>query len=188
MKFGVTIPTSLIDPKAASPYAKVYDYLREVEDLGYEFAAVGHHRFNPELAFGEPSAPFVTFAALLARTSRLKMVSSIVLVATYHPLEVAEQVNTLAELSGGRFILGSGMGYRAYEFEAVGLDFSQRVSRYGEALQVIERALEGQPFSFTGKHFNFTDVQVTPQPYGGRRTPIWLGASQPPGIKRAATR
>ncbi len=188
MKFGVTIPRSLMDVGSHDPYGRIYDHVREAEDLGFEFAAIGQHRFSPELAFGEPSAPFVMLAAILARTRRIKMCTSIVLLATYHPLDVAEQVNTLAQLSGGRFICGVGLGYRAYEFEAVEIDFKRRAGRFDEGLQVLDRALTGEKFSFEGKHFHIRDVQVTPPPPPGKRTPVWMGANSEVGIARAANR
>ena len=70
MKFGVLVSRKLIDRGAADPYGRVYRFLEEMEDLGYDIAYVGHHRFAPTTAFGgdvagEPSAPLVMASALL---------------------------------------------------------------------------------------------------------------------------
>jgi alkanesulfonate monooxygenase SsuD/methylene tetrahydromethanopterin reductase-like flavin-dependent oxidoreductase (luciferase family) len=188
MEFGVTIPRELIDRGSSAPYGKLYDFIREVEELGYGFAAIGHHRFAPERSNNEPSSPLVMLAALLANTSRLHVLTSIYLLPTYHPLDAAEQIATLQEMSNGRFILGAGMGYRQYEFDSVGIPFRSRISRYEESLDIVRLALSGNEFSYAGKHFNIPPTTLTPPPIAGKSTPIWLGANSDAGLLRAAAR
>jgi alkanesulfonate monooxygenase SsuD/methylene tetrahydromethanopterin reductase-like flavin-dependent oxidoreductase (luciferase family) len=192
MKFGVLVSRSLIDRAAADPYAKIYDYLSEMEDLGYDIAYVGQHRFSETTAFSgdapatEPASPLVMLAALLARTRRMQMCTNILLLAAHHPLEVAEHINTLNELSNNRFILGAGLGYRPYEFENVGWSFKTRARRFEECLDILRLALTGEEFSYAGKHFNIPTCRVTPPPLPGARTPLWIGAVSEPAMQRAA--
>lgn len=186
MKFGTIIPRTLMEPGVPDPYGKIVGFLREAEELGYDFAAIGHHRFTPELSFGEPSAPMIMLAALLARTSRIRLCTCITLVPTYHPLDLAEQVNTLQELSNNRFIFGAGLGYREYEFAAVEIDYKRRASRFDECLDVLNKALTGDEFSYSGQHFRIPPVRVTPAPLPGKATPIWTGANSDAGVRRAA--
>src|SRR5262249_50049109 len=127
MKFGFLVSRKLIDRNCHDPYNKVYSFVSEMEDLGYDIAYVGQHRFCDVTAFGgdtasEPSAPLIMLSALLARTSRLKMCTNIMLLPAHHPVEIAEEINTLNELSNNRFILGSAIGYKRDEFEHVGWD------------------------------------------------------------------
>lgn len=190
MKFGVLVSRKLIDRGAPDPYGRVYRYLGEMEELGYEIAYIGHHRFAPTTAFGgdvagEPSAPLVMASALLARTSRMKVCTNIFLLPARHPLEVAEEVNTLNELSGGRFILGSGIGYKADEFENVGWNFKTRARRMEECLEVVRRALPGEPFSYSGDQFQIDQVQVMPPAAPGLQMPLWIGAVSEPAMQRA---
>lgn len=190
MKFGVIVSQKMVDRASAEPYGKIYDYIQEMEDLGFDLAWLGHHRFSPTTAFGgdaagEPSAPLMVLAALMARTRTMKMCTNIFLLPAYHPLEVAEQINTLNEISNNRFILGAGIGYKPEEFEAVGWSFKSRAKRFEECLEILRLALSGQEFSYAGTHFNITDCTVVPPPLGDRQTPLWIGAVSEPAMLRA---
>jgi len=190
VKFGVLVNRSMIDRGASDPYRRIYDYLSEMEDLGYDIAYTGQHRFSHATAFGgsqatEPSAPLTMLAALLARTRTIKMCTNIMLLAAHHPLEVAEQVNTLNELSNNRFILGAGLGYVPHEFENVGWSFRARASRFEECIEILRLALTGDEFSYDGKHFTIPDCTVQPPPLPGAQMPIWIGAVSEPAMQRA---
>ena len=134
MKFGIMVNRKMIDRTASDPYAPLYSYLNEMEDLGYDLAWCGQHRFSGKTAFGgdeatEPSAPLAMLAPLMARTRTMEFATNIMLVPAHHPLELAEQINTLQEMSGNRFILGAGIGYKPDEFENVGWGFKTRAKR-----------------------------------------------------------
>jgi alkanesulfonate monooxygenase SsuD/methylene tetrahydromethanopterin reductase-like flavin-dependent oxidoreductase (luciferase family) len=190
MKFGVLVNRSMIDRRSSDPYAKVHYYLSEMEDLGYDIVYTGQHRFSRSTAFGgseatEPSAPLTMLAALLARTRTINFCTNIMLLAAHHPLEVAEQVNTLNELSNNRFILGAGLGYVPHEFENVGLGFKNRFSRFEESVAILRLALTGEEFSYGGKHFTIPSCMVQPPPLPGATMPIWIGAVSEPAMERA---
>jgi alkanesulfonate monooxygenase SsuD/methylene tetrahydromethanopterin reductase-like flavin-dependent oxidoreductase (luciferase family) len=94
MKFGVIINRKMIDRGSSDPYGKLFNYLNEMEDLGYDLGWCGHHRFSSSTAFGgeeatEPSAPLPMLSALMARTSRMKFCTNIFLAPARHPLELA---------------------------------------------------------------------------------------------------
>jgi alkanesulfonate monooxygenase SsuD/methylene tetrahydromethanopterin reductase-like flavin-dependent oxidoreductase (luciferase family) len=190
MKFGFLVSRKLIDPGASDPYGRVYAFINEMEELGYDIAYVGHHRFADQTAFGgdtasEPSAPLAMVSAMLARTTRLNFCTNIMLLPSRHPVEVIEEVNTLNELSGGRFILGSGIGYKKDEFETTGWDFKSRAKRMEECLEIIRKGLAGEPFSYQGKHFTIDDLTVMPKPPAGPPMPLWIGAVSAPAMQRA---
>jgi alkanesulfonate monooxygenase SsuD/methylene tetrahydromethanopterin reductase-like flavin-dependent oxidoreductase (luciferase family) len=190
MKFGFLVNRAMIDRSARDPYARLYAFVAEMEELGYDIAYLGQHRFSPKTAFGgseatEPSAPLTMIASLLARTTKLNFCTNIMLLAAHHPLEVAEQIATLNELSRGRFILGAGLGYVRHEFEHVGLGFRNRVSRFEESVEIVRRALTGEPFSFAGKHFTIDNCTLQPPPLPGAQMPIWVGAVSEPAMERA---
>jgi alkanesulfonate monooxygenase SsuD/methylene tetrahydromethanopterin reductase-like flavin-dependent oxidoreductase (luciferase family) len=191
MKFGIIVSQRMVDRSAAEPFGRLYDYVREMEDLGYDLAWLGHHRFSRTTAFGgaeagEPSAPLIVLSALLAQTQRMQMCTNIFLLPAYHPLQVAEELNTLSEISGGRFILGAGIGYKPDEFETVGWGFKSRAKRFEECLEILRLAQSGEPFSYHGAHFDISDCTVVPPPLGGRPTPVWIGAVSEPAMLRAA--
>jgi probable F420-dependent oxidoreductase len=188
VKFGFLVNRAMIDRSARDPYARLYAFVAEMEELGYDIAYLGQHRFSPKTAFGgseatEPSAPLTMIAALLARTSTLNFCTNIMLLAAHHPLDVAEQASTLNELSRGRFVLGAGLGYVPHEFEHVGLGFKNRVSRFEESVEVLRLALTGEAFSFHGRHFRIDECTLQPPPL--TPMPIWIGAVSEPAMQRA---
>jgi probable F420-dependent oxidoreductase len=166
------------------PYERIYEMCQEAEELGFDFATFTHHRFSPDRP--HISAPFVLMSAIAARTTRLKLVTTIFILPLYHPLDVAETVASLDQVSGGRVILGVGAGYRKYEADAVELPYARRVSRMTESIDVLKTVWRDQPASFHGEHFNFDDVEVMPRPVQQPRPPIWIGAMEPKPIARAA--
>lgn len=190
MKFGIIINRKMIDRTSSDPYGKLFSYLNEMEDLGYDLGWLGHHRFSSSTAFGgdeatEPSAPLPMVAALAARTRTMKFCTNIFLAPSRHPLEVAEEMNTINEMANNRFILGAGIGYKPDEFENCGWDFKTRAKRFEEILEILPLAMKGERFSYQGKHFNIDDVMITPSPLRGEVPPIWIGAVSEPAMKRA---
>lgn len=191
MKFGVIVSRKMIDRRSADPYGGLYRYVEEMEELGYDLAWLGHHRYSDKTAFGgdtasEPSAPLTMLTALAARTRRMELCTNIMLLPAYHPLDLAQEINTLQEIANNRFILGAGIGYKPDEFENTGWNFKSRISRFEECIDVLRLALPGEPFSYSGKHFNIADVSVVPAALPGRQMPIWIGAVSEPGMVRAA--
>jgi alkanesulfonate monooxygenase SsuD/methylene tetrahydromethanopterin reductase-like flavin-dependent oxidoreductase (luciferase family) len=190
MKFGVMVSRNLIDRASSDPYGKLFSYLNEMEDLGYDLGWCGQHRFSTRTAFGgdtatEPSAPLMMLAPLMARTRSLKFCTNIMLLPAHHPLEIAEEINTLNEMSNNRFILGAGIGYKPDEFENVGWTFRTRAKRFEECLEVLRLALTGEAFSYAGAHFTIDNVTVAPPPLRGETPPLWIGAVSDPAMRRA---
>jgi len=190
MKFGVIVSRKLIDRSAPDPYARLYDYVGEMEGLGYDMAWCGQHRFSDTTAFGgdvasEPSAPLIMLTALAARTHSIKLATNIMLLPAHHPIEIAEEINTLNEISNNRFILGAGIGYKPDEFENVGWNFKTRAKRFEECLQILRLALTGETFSFNGKHFEINSCKVVPPPLNNEKVPLWIGAVSEHAMLRA---
>src|SRR5579862_2895301 len=153
MKFGIMISRKMIDRSSSDPYATLFSYLNEMEDLGYDLGWCGHHRFSSKTAFGgdvasEPAAPLAMLSALLARTRSMQMCTNIMLLPAHHPVEIAEVVNTINEASNNRLILGSGIGYKPDEFENVGWSFKNRAKRVEECIEILRLALTGKEFSY----------------------------------------
>lgn len=182
MRFGFTLPRP--DPRLGE---RGYQWMHEAcalgEELGFDFAALGNHRFSPDAL--DPSAPFVVLSALAARTERLRFLTGVLILPLYSPLDVAEQVATLDQLSGGRMLLGVGIGYRPSEYEALGLSFRQRAARAEEALEVLYRAWDAEEVSFNGQHFDISGVPVRPRPLQRPRPPVWLGGQSRKAVRRA---
>jgi alkanesulfonate monooxygenase SsuD/methylene tetrahydromethanopterin reductase-like flavin-dependent oxidoreductase (luciferase family) len=190
MKFGIIVNRKMIDRSSSDPYGPLYSYLNEMEDLGYDLGWCGHHRFSESTAFGgeeatEPSAPLAMLAPLMARTTTMKFCTNIMLLPSRHPLEIAEEVNTLNEMGNNRLILGGGIGYKPDEFENCGWNFKTRAKRFEEILEILPMAMTGERFSYKGDHFEIDNVTVQPPALRGGVPPIWIGAVSDPAMRRA---
>lgn len=151
-----------------------------LDELGFDIGMIGHHRF----VSGNPSAVFTLLAAVAARTEQLMLGTGVLVLPAYHPLDIAEQVATLDQVSGGRAFLGVGAGYRAPEIAATGRDPQDRGSLMTEALEVLDAVWGAETASYHGKHFQFDDVTIEPRPVQDRPL-IIVGTKAKVGARRA---
>jgi probable F420-dependent oxidoreductase len=163
--------------------ATIIDRAVLAEQVGFDSVFLGHHRFTP--GFGHTIHPWILAAAISARTERLRLGTSIFLLPLSHPLDVAEEVASLDVVSGGRVIFGPGLGYRPYEFEAMGLPYHQRGRLMSECLEIVQGAWKNESFSYQGQYYSFSDVTLTPRPLQ-QPIPIWAGANSDAAVERAA--
>src|SRR4029453_13870248 len=128
--------------------------------------------------------PLATFGFLAALTSRIRFVTHVLVLGYHHPLEIAKRYGTLDRLSGGRLVLGVGVGTLAEEFALLGASFGDRGVRYEDALRAL-RAAFGRPApSYRGTHHRFEDVLI--DPCGVQRdVEIWLGGRTARSLRRA---
>lgn len=184
MKFGLLFHTQ--DPPHGEQIPRLYDEIFEqaqfAEQLGFEAFFVPEHHQMPD---GYLPAPLTFAAALAAKTQRAEIGTSIMQLPLFHPLQIAEQVAVIDNIAKGRFILGAGLGLVQKEFDAFQIPLSDAASRFTESVDILKQAWSGQPFSFTGRHFQFTDVTITPRPVRQPRPPIWIGAMSEVTLKRA---
>ncbi len=176
--FGVTAPQ--VYAESLEQLAWVDEHVPGVDSVWLS----EHHGF----ADGYSPSPMIAAAAIASRTRRLRIAQGIVLLPLYgHPLRLAEDSAVIDVVSNGRFELGVGMGYRADEFDAFGMELKTRKARFDEGLDILEQALTGQRFSYEGRYYNVLDGMVTPPPVQPRM-PIWLGAATPVARRRVAER
>jgi probable F420-dependent oxidoreductase len=192
MKFGLSIPTLTGFPRDTEPkdggwrtrWAHSFEIVALAEELGYAIGTVGHHRFTTERI--DSSQPMVAIAALAARSTKIRFMTNILILPSHNPIDIAEQVAMVDELSDGRIILGTAIGYRPYEFEQQGLVFKERVSRFEEGITLLRGAWGDEPVHFEGKHFTVRGANVTPKPVQKPGPPIFIGAQVDAAIDRAA--
>ena len=152
------------------------------EDCGFHGFFFGEHHQDQD---GFLPSPLIVCSAVAARTKRIQIGTSVLLLPLHHPLHVAEDVVTLDVISGGRFVLGVGLAYQEADFRAFGIEKKHRVGRFEEALEILEKAWTGERFTYKGKHFDIDDVRVLPRPIQRPAPPLWLGAWVPAAIERA---
>lgn len=131
--------------------------------------------------------PATTLAYLAAMTTRIQLLSHVLVLPYRHPLTVAKTYATLDHLSGGRVILGVGSGHLKPEFASLGADHQRRGAVTDEYLQALRVALESAPSSFSGDLIRWRDMIIAPRPTRLPRMPLWVGGNSRRAALRAAT-
>ena len=105
------------------------------------------------------------------------------LLPLWHPVLVAEQIGTLAAIAQGPFIMQCGLGWGEDRFAAMGANFRTRPSAFEEALDIVRRLLAGETVS-SARRFRIAEASLALRP--AEPVEVWIGASAPPAIDRAA--
>jgi probable F420-dependent oxidoreductase len=128
--------------------------------------------------------PLATFAFLAAQTARIRFVTHVLVLGYHHPLAIAKRYGTLDRLSGGRLVLGVGVGTLVEEFALLGAEFAGRGARYEDALRALRASFGRREPSYAGAHYRFEGMLIDPC---GVQTdvPIWLGGRTTRSLRRA---
>ncbi|MEU1423477.1 LLM class flavin-dependent oxidoreductase [Kitasatospora sp. NPDC005751] len=167
MKIGINVPNfgPGTDPGV------LRDWARTVEDLGFDLLMVSDHvAITPDVAERYPAPfyePFTTLSWLAGVTGRVRLGTTVLIAPYRHPLLVARMAANLNELSGGRLVLGVGVGWARQEFAALGVPFERR-GRLTDAHLADLRAAWADTAS-----------------YGTARIPLWVGGNSEAGLRRA---
>jgi alkanesulfonate monooxygenase SsuD/methylene tetrahydromethanopterin reductase-like flavin-dependent oxidoreductase (luciferase family) len=150
---------------------RLRDWARTVEGLGYDLLMVSDHvAITADVAEQYPAPfyePFTTLSWLAGITDRVRLGTTVLIAPYRHPLLVARMAANLNQLSGGRLVLGVGVGWARQEFEALGADFDQRGRVTDQTLVEIRRAWEND------------------KDYGAGHIPLWIGGRSTAGLRRA---
>jgi probable F420-dependent oxidoreductase len=129
--------------------------------------------------------PFDTLAFLAAATEKPRLGMSVLIVPYRNPYDVARRVATLDVLSGGRMILGVGVGWMEEEFKLLGIPFNQRAQRTREYVALMKALWTQENPRFNGEFIKLeTDVNMRPLPLQKPHPPIWVGGETMPAIRR----
>ena len=157
------------------------EQFRAARDVGFDTYCWAHHYLiDPFQHF----QPFPVLARLTAELGDMKLATSVLLLPLLNPVDVAEQVETLDQISEGRFILGLGLGYRPEECEAFGTRMSQRGARHSEALALMKRLWTEDEVTHHGRYFQVSNAHPTARPNQKPYPKIWLAAMSDPAVRR----
>ena len=169
-------------------YWDIGEFARRAEDLGFDRVAVGEHVMD-----GNPPRPTVmglpAMAAAAGATTRLRVLTGIVIAPLYHPVMLAKMVSTVDQISGGRLDFGIGIsGQRdtRAEFDALEIPVNTRGRRTDEMLQVMKQLWTEDHVTHHGRFFNFEDVTLLPKTHQQPYPPIWVAGRSDAAIRRAA--
>lgn len=191
MKFTVEYPLTApgYDPALLRPEGMA-EIARTADELGYEaFAFTDHPAPSQKWLDAGGHESLDVFGALgfcAAHTSRIRLMTYLLVVPYRNPFLAAKALTTLDLLSGGRLTVGVAAGYLRSEFRALGVDFEARNALFDEALEVIRGLWRQSPFSHEGEHFSAADVAAIPMPAQPGGPPIIVGGNARLSRERAA--
>ena len=187
MKVGVTFPNNwgIEDAQAMLAIGP------RAEELGFDSLWVMDHLFHVGFVsdrLGERPYyhPMAVLSYLAATTSKITLGTSVMVLPYHNPVELAKYFVTLDHLSGGRVILGVGVGALTPEFEVLGVSMSDRAKLTDEGIKIMKELwTNGRP-TFKSPRWDIKDVGFYPRPVQ-TPLPIWVGGMAPGAMKRAAT-
>ena len=179
---------------------QILDVAQHAEALGFDGLMLGDHGVFPrDVASPYPYSPtakppmspdayypdcWATIGAIAAVTRRIRFSVGVYVLPLRNVFEVARATGTLALLSNGRFILGTGLGWMKEEFDIYGVDFRTRASRHDEMVDVLRKLWAGGMVEHHGRHFDFPPLQISPAPPAA--VPVFVGGGSPAALKRTA--
>ena len=184
MKFGLCLPNfgGKIGP------GEILELAIAAEDNGFASVWATDHIIMPrrlKSPYDELFEPFVTLASIAAKTSGVKLGTSVLVLPQRDPFLVAKQAATLDQFSGGRTILGVGAGWAEGEFEYLRADFKKRGKVLDESIDLLRRLWTDSVINYSGKFFRVSDAVSFPKPVQ-KVIPIWVGGTSDAAIERAA--
>jgi alkanesulfonate monooxygenase SsuD/methylene tetrahydromethanopterin reductase-like flavin-dependent oxidoreductase (luciferase family) len=166
-------------------YARAFERIALMDQTGYDAVWLAEHHFSTYSVC--PSIP-VMGAHVAARTTRLRIGAAVTLAGLYQPLRLAEELALLDVLSGGRLAWGAGRGFDPREFRAFGVPVEESAERMLECVEIVLAAWRDTKLEHRGRYWSFSGIDVLPKPLQKPHPPVWLAASSPDAIVRAARR
>lgn len=178
-------PPGWVTP-TSGPIIDLIAWVQRAEELGFDGAFVGDRMLSEATTatgatvYGASMLDVtVALATMAARTEHI-LLGPLVLVFPYrHPVQLAKAFASLDAASGGRIVLGAGIGWNAREFDVLGLPMAGRGQRFEEAVDLVRRLWSGEPVSHDGPTWQFSDVQIVPGPARTGGPPIWMASFSP---------
>jgi probable F420-dependent oxidoreductase len=194
MRLGIVTPVVTRLPDAHAQWerdagiAEIERVVVEAERLGFEFATCSEHVAVPrEVATTRGATywdPLATFGYLAARTSAIRLATFVLVLGYHHPLAIVKRYGTLDVVSGGRLILGVGVGSLEEEFNLLEAELEGRGARGDDAIRAIRASFADLEPSYQGTHYSFDGFIV--EPAGIQHdVPIWIGGRTARSLRRA---
>jgi probable F420-dependent oxidoreductase len=195
VRLGIVTPVVNLNPRFDSASWEqrggiddIVEVARAAERLGYQWVSCPEH-----IAIPEPMAatrggrywdPLTTLSFVAASTDAIGLLSHVLVLGYHHPLEVVKRYGTLDVASGGRVILGVGVGSLEGEFALLGAPFAGRGARADDALRAIRASFSQRLPEYSGAHFEYSGFVVEPSGIQ-ERVPMWVGGRTRRSLRRA---
>lgn len=162
----------------------VQAYVQRAEALGFDSLWVQEQFRLTGGVHPLESVSMLSYAAALTR--RIRLGGAVFLVALRNPIELARSLATVDQLSAGRVIAGVGLGGVRQLYATYGFSADRLVTRYEEALTLLERLWTEEDLNFNGAFWKLEHANLLPKPVQKPHPPIWFGAHAPAALRRAA--
>lgn len=184
MKFGLWV-TAHFPPSVAATqrYHDMVEQVRLAKQLGFGMISSGQHYLT---APNQRLQTLPLLARLSAEGEGMEVATSVLLLPLHNPVDIAEQAATLDTMTGGRFVLGVGMGHEGVEYQAFGVDRKRIVSRYEEALDIMLMLWGGGRVEYAGRFFSVPRTESMVRSVQQPHPRVWIGGSSEAPIRRAA--
>ncbi len=194
MKLGIITPVLTVLPRAhaqweeTATFADIVAIVQDADRLGYHHCTCSEHVGVPvevaQVRGGRYYDPLATFGALSALTTSIRFAAHVLVLGYHHPLAIAKRYGTLDVVSGGRAIVGVGVGSLREEFELLGAPFDDRGDRGDDAMRALRAALSQREPEYHGKYYDFSGFLVDPCAVQAR-VPLWVGGRTFRSLRRA---
>ncbi|MBD3647935.1 MAG: LLM class flavin-dependent oxidoreductase [Pseudomonadales bacterium] len=178
MKIGISITSAWQIDDVREGARRMIDRARAAARAGLDSLFVGDHHVTP--------APYYQNTPVMGRLLAewdARDAGALYLLPLWNPVLAAEQIATLACIAEGRFILQCGLGRDEYQFKAMGANIKYRPSAFEQSLDCLRALWRGETVSLDGR-WKFENAKISPLPPSPIE--VWIGASAPPAIERAA--
>jgi probable F420-dependent oxidoreductase len=194
MKLGLVTPVVTRLPRAHSRWeadagiAEIERIVLEAERLGYHHVTCSEHVAIPteiaERRGGTYWDPLAVFGYLAARTTEIRFATFVLVLGYHHPLEIVKRYGTLDTVSGGRLVLGVGVGSLEEEFTLLDAEFEGRGERADDAIRALRASFGHEEPEYRGAHYEYRGVLVRPAGVQAP-PPIWVGGRTARSLRRA---
>ncbi|MFL6051725.1 MAG: TIGR03619 family F420-dependent LLM class oxidoreductase [Actinoallomurus sp.] len=197
MDFGLNLPSygSVASPETIVRVAEQAERIGlgavwTFERLLRPVEPVSYGGFAPPAPLPEAYAtvydPLETLSFLAARTSTIRLGTSVIPAPLHPPVVLARRLATLDVLSGGRLLVGLGQGWMAHEFTVAGVPRERRGARFSEHIAAMRAVWGPDPVRFDGEFYEIPESQIGPKPVQPGGPPLLAGAVAPAAVERVA--
>ena len=192
-RFGIGTPGLFGGPGwyADLTFKEIGSIVAAADRLGFDHASCAEHIGVPDhegarrgLRYFDPLATFGYFSAI---TSQIRFTTAVLVLGYHHPLEIAKRYGTLDVVSGGRLVLGLGVGTLKEEFDLLGIggaEFTERGARADDALRALRASLGQRNPEYHGPYYDFSGLVIDPCALQ-KHVPFWIGGRTPRSLRRA---
>jgi alkanesulfonate monooxygenase SsuD/methylene tetrahydromethanopterin reductase-like flavin-dependent oxidoreductase (luciferase family) len=182
MRFGIALET-FTPPDRSPDQISLFEMSEQAEKLGFDSVWAWDHLLLGSRKVFPVLESLTTLAMIGARTTRLKLGTSVLIMALRNPLVVAKVLSTIQFMTNGRFILGAAAGWYKREFDAAGVRFENRGKIFEERFQLVRSLLTESDVTFASGNYSFSHANIEPKPK--ERIPMLIGGYVDSVLRRA---